>query len=52
MVANDANMLGRWGSTYKGKIIMQLAVQAAEFNRGTSQYNSEGLYRQIQLIWG
>lgn len=44
MVANDANMLGKIGEALtKGKDYNATqAKQAAEFNRGTSQYNSEG----------
>jgi hypothetical protein len=44
MVANDANMLGKIGEAHiKGKDYNATqAKQAAEFNRGTSQYNSQG----------
>lgn len=44
MVANDANMLGKIGEAHiKGKEYNATqAKQAAEFNRVTSQYNSQG----------
>ena len=44
MVANDTNMLGKIGEALiKGKEYNAAQTkQAAEFNRGTSQYNSQG----------